>query len=95
MKRAMFFLLIAMLIVTLFIGSTVAAQSGGGYDLSWSTIAGGGGTSSSGGGYSLVGTVGQSDTGVLSGGSYTLNGGFWNNAFGNYRIYLPLLLRNG
>jgi hypothetical protein len=76
--------------------SVVLAQSGGGYDLSWSTVDGGGGTSS-GGSYSLGGTVGQPDAGVLSGGGYTLAGGFWAgggvSAPGQW-VYLPLVLRN-
>jgi cell division septation protein DedD len=53
------------------------AQSGGPYDLSWSTIDGGGHTFSTGGSYSLGGTAGQPDAGALSGGVYTLVGGFW------------------
>ena len=52
------------------------AQSGGPYDLSWSSIDGGGGTSS-GGPYSLSGTLGQPDAGTLTGGGYELVGGFW------------------
>ena len=51
-------------------------QSRGGFDLSWFTIDGGGGTST-GGGYSVSGTIGQPDAGVLSGGSYEITGGFW------------------
>jgi len=70
------------------------AQSGGGYDLTWSTIDGGGYTWSEGGGYSLGGTVGQPDAGVLSGGGYTLLGGFWGGGTAQYGIYLPLVLRN-
>ena len=55
----------------------VLAQSGGGYDLSWSTVDGGG-TESSGGSYTLTGTAGQPDAGgVHSGGGYGLVGGFW------------------
>jgi hypothetical protein len=54
------------------------AQVGGGFDLSWNTVDGGGGTFSTGGGYSLGGTIGQPDAGVLSGGGYTINGGFWS-----------------
>lgn len=42
-----------------------------GYDLSWWTVDGGGITFSNGGGYSLGGSIGQFDAGVLSGGSYT------------------------
>jgi hypothetical protein len=52
------------------------AQSGGSYDLSWSKIAGGGGTSTN-AQYALTGTIGQPDAGSMSGGNYTLQGGFW------------------
>lgn len=47
------------------------------FDLSWFSIDGGGGTSS-GGAYSVSGTIGQPDAGVLSGGNYTIVGGFWS-----------------
>jgi hypothetical protein len=72
------------------------AQTGGGYDLSWSTVDGGGGTISS-GGYQLIGTIGQPDAGAsLTGGSYTLTGGFWPGAAKNinYALYLPIVLQN-
>jgi hypothetical protein len=72
--------------------SIATAQSGSGYDLSWSTIDGGGG-SSNGGGYSLAGTIGQVDAGTLSGGGYTLNGGSWPDAGSQFRLFLPLILR--
>jgi hypothetical protein len=52
------------------------AQTGGVFDLAWSTVDGGGGTSS-GGAFSLEGTVGQAHAGTLSGGAFTLQGGFW------------------
>ena len=42
----------------------------------WHTIDGGGGTST-GGEYGVSGTIGQPDAGVMSGGSFTLAGGFW------------------
>jgi len=73
---------------------TASAQSGGGYDLTWYTIDGGGATFSTGGSYSLGGTIGQADAGVLSGGSYQLNGGFWGGSSINYKVYLPLVLKN-
>jgi len=76
------------------LASVARAQSGGGYDLSWSTVDGGGATWSEGGGYSLGGTIGQPDAGVLSGGGYTLAGGFWGGAAARYGVYLPLVLRN-
>jgi hypothetical protein len=46
------------------------------YSIDWFTIDGGGGTST-GGVYSVTGTIGQPDAGVLSGGNYSLVGGFW------------------
>jgi len=83
--------------LVLLVAVPVLAQSGGDYDLSWSTVAGGGGTFSTGGPFSLGGTAGQPDAGLLTGGSYTLGGGFWGGgALSNprYVIYLPLVLRN-
>lgn len=79
------------------IGMAVAyAQTGGGYDLTWSTVDAGGATFSSGDGYALAGTAGQPDAGVLAGGGDTVTGGFWAAGAGEtvrYRIYLPLALR--
>jgi hypothetical protein len=66
---------VLVVIASLLVVSTVLAQTGDGYDLSWWTVDGGGG-SSSGGPYTLSGTVGQPDAGVLSGGTYALAGGF-------------------
>jgi len=56
--------------------STAAAQ----YDLSWYTIDGGGGMFSAGGAFEVSGTIGQFDAGVMSGGIYELQGGFWPGA---------------
>jgi len=47
------------------------------YDLTWHTIDGGGVMRSTGGDFELSGTIGQPDAGVMSGGSFTLSGGFW------------------
>jgi hypothetical protein len=46
------------------------------YSIDWFTVDGGGGTST-GGIYSVSGTIGQPDAGHLSGGNFTLDGGFW------------------
>ncbi|MCS6909623.1 MAG: hypothetical protein NZM11_03520 [Anaerolineales bacterium] len=54
---------------------------------------GGGATFSSGGGYELGGMVGQPDAGTLSGGNFTLAGGFWNGVSGLLRLFLPLIRR--
>ena len=48
------------------------------YSIDWYKIAGGGGTSSN-GQLSVTGTIGQPDaSGAMSGGSYSLTGGFWS-----------------
>src|SRR5437667_9820143 len=52
---------------------TAHAQS---YSIDWFTIDGGGGTST-GSVYSVSGTIGQPDAGRMSGGNFTIDGGFW------------------
>src|ERR1035437_3944055 len=48
------------------------------YSVDWYKIAGGGGTST-GGLYSVSGTIGQPDaSGAMTGGNYSLTGGFWS-----------------
>jgi hypothetical protein len=79
------------------LAASALAQVGGDYDLTWSTIDGGGYTFSSGGDYELSGTVGQPDAGVMTGGDFTLGGGFWGGGQLSgqvvYNIYLPLVAR--
>ncbi|MSU58561.1 MAG: hypothetical protein EXS35_10345 [Pedosphaera sp.] len=47
------------------------------YSIDWSTIDGGGGTST-GGVYTVSGTIGQPDAGAMSGGNFSVAGGFWS-----------------
>jgi hypothetical protein len=56
------------------------SASGQSYAINWYKISGGGGTSSSSNGqYSVSGIIGQPDaSGTLSGGQYSLTGGFWS-----------------
>ncbi len=87
--------LMALALLTLIPTASSMAQTGGGYDLTWSTIDGGGYMFSTGGSFSLGGTAGQPDAGALSGGSYSLAGGFWiGEGAAQYKIYLPLTLKN-
>src|SRR5580765_6216842 len=59
----------------LLVALTIHAQQ---YSIDWHTIDGGGGTST-GGVYSVSGTIGQPDAGpVMSGGNFSLTGGFWS-----------------
>jgi len=47
------------------------------YSIDWFKVAGGGGASS-GGTYQVSGTIGQQDaSGAMTGGNYSLTGGFW------------------
>ena len=97
MKRHLLFLLVSLVLIGI---RTVNAQPAGEpsapqdvYDLSWYTIDSGGTTNSTGGAFSLSDSVGQPDAGALSGGTYTLSGGFWGGAMVSYRAWLPLTIR--
>jgi hypothetical protein len=74
-------------------GSGPLTLLGASYDLTWYTIeAGGAGSAAS--GYALVGTAGQPDAGAaMSGGGFTLVGGFWGSAASQYKVYLPMVIR--
>lgn len=57
-----------------FVATAASAQ----YAINWNKVSGGGGTSTS-AVYSISGTIGQHDAGgPMTGGSYTLTGGFWS-----------------
>jgi len=53
------------------------AQSGGPYVITKGVIGAGGGTASVGGGYVVSSTMGQAIAGVITGGAYSVQGGFW------------------
>jgi hypothetical protein len=64
------------LCVTLVFGLTAFASAQT-YTVDWYKVAGGGGTSTN-GQYSISGTIGQHDAGgPMTGGNYSLIGGFW------------------
>jgi hypothetical protein len=66
--------IVAMLLSFALLALSASAQS---YSINWYKIAGGGGTST-GGTYTVNGTIGQPDaSGALTGGNYSLTGGFW------------------
>src|SRR6266404_701405 len=78
MKKCNHLFTAALLVAVAF--TPVRGQSGGGYDLTWSTIDGGGAMNSTGGGFEVAGTIGQPDAQtapVMAGGNYQLTGGFW------------------
>lgn len=59
------------------LGSNADAQTGGGYDLRWSSLDGGASTSTS-ASYRLSATIAQPEAGNLTGGAYAMHGGFWH-----------------
>ena len=64
----------SLIIAGLIMGAHASAQT---YSVDWHKIAGGGGTSTN-GQYSISGTIGQHDaSGAMSGGNYSVTGGFW------------------
>ncbi|MEA3375175.1 MAG: hypothetical protein U9R72_03115 [Chloroflexota bacterium] len=95
MSRQRGLLIAIALLLALLAASTARAALSTGYDLSWWTVDGGGRTFSTGEGYTLGGTIGQPDAGALTGGEYTLRGGFWGGGAvtGRFEIWLPLTLR--
>lgn len=89
-------LLIATAIAAVGVLLLVIVSRGQGADtVIWHTVDGGGGTSQD-GTFTVRGTIGQPDAGVLAGDSYTLAGGFWGGGAGpvEYSVYLPLTLRD-
>jgi hypothetical protein len=96
-KSVIKILILSTVMLLVLVAIPALAQTGGGFDLSWSSVDGGGGASA-GGVYALSGTVGQSDAGVMSGGVYTLSGGFWADSElaeppSGYKIFLPIIMR--
>lgn len=65
-----------MLVGVRFLLSALCFPAWAQYSIDWHTIDGGGGVST-GGVYSVSGTIGQPEDGAMSGGNYTLTGGFW------------------
>ncbi len=97
MKRKIIFSVLGLLALVLALASSnlpIAAQTGGGYTLTWSTIDGGGAMTSAGGAFTLSGTMGQPDAGIASGGNFTLASGFWGSTLADaIKLYLPLILK--
>ena len=89
MKRLAILLIVALVLLA----PVVMALAIDSYDLSWWTADSGGGNDITVGGYTLGGSAGQPDAGVLMGGGYSLTGGFWSATQTGYKVYLPLALR--
>lgn len=86
-------LLLLVALLALALAGMVLADVGS-YSLSWSNIDAGGDTSS-GTGYTLIGSAGQPDAGVLSSRDYKVSGGFWPGLRHQteQKIFMPLALK--
>jgi len=92
MKRTTIFLVL--LAFFLLAGSALAMRSTN-YWLDWFTPAtGGGGGPASSTNYAVNFTVGQSAIGTSSSTNYGVGLGYWYGAGAQFKIYLPLVLRN-
>ncbi|MCX6035041.1 MAG: hypothetical protein NTV38_08710 [Chloroflexi bacterium] len=94
MKRKWFLSLLLALIAVAVLG-VLSVSALDRDSLKWWTVDGGGATFSTGSSYRLGGTIGQPDAGTSTGGTYTLDGGFWGGepSTANHQIYLPLIRR--
>jgi uncharacterized membrane protein len=77
------------LVLFLLAGTALAS---GTYELLWYSISGGG-SPSGGGHYALSATVGQPAADSMSGGQYSLSGGFWSGVPPRFPVYLPIVFR--
>jgi hypothetical protein len=83
-------ILAAILLVA--VGLLGGARAAGELAIDWSSIDDGGARSSS-GAYVIDGTIGQADASVLSGGRFTVAGGYWAVVLPRARVLLPLIRR--
>ena len=80
-------------LASLVLGAAALAQTSGGvYDLSWRTLSGGG--KSTGRNYTEQGAIGQALTRTSTGGSYTVNSGFFGGGVEKYKRFLPVLSKD-
>ncbi len=78
MKRIALLALVSVIALALAAAGAVHAQSGGAFELTWFTLDGGGEMDLSGGTFALGSTAGQPDAAGATGGTFALQGGFWN-----------------
>jgi hypothetical protein len=88
MRRLWILLATLLAAVALLSGVRAAGQIA----IDWSSVDAGG-ARSSGGAYAVEGTIGQADAGLLSGGRFTLTGGYWAVTLPRARIFVPVIVR--
>ncbi len=92
MKRAA---ILIMLVILLLLAGGALAMSSANYRLDWFIpVTGGGGGPANSAHYAVNFTVGQSAIGASNSTNYGACLGYWCGAGEQYRLYLPLVLRN-
>ena len=87
--------LLALTAILLLAGSALAMSSTN-YRLDWFTpMTGGGGGPASSASYAVNLTVGQTVIGASSSADYGAGLGYWYGAVAQFRIFLPVVLKNG
>ena len=95
MRRIIILLLLALATLLLLRAGSAGAMFSDNYRLDWFTpMTGGGGGPTGSANYAVNLTVGQAVIGASSSANYGGSLGYWYGAAAQYRIYLPLLLRN-
>jgi hypothetical protein len=90
-KQSASFILALLLTLLVAAGTLVAARTNG-YSIEHWTLDNGGGVSEA-DRYTLAGTIGQLDAStVMTGGTYSLTGGYWGAS--DRMVFLPLILRS-
>ena len=87
--------LLALTAILLLAGSALAMSSTN-YRLDWFTpMTGGGGAPASSASYAVNLTVGQTAIGASSSANYGAGLGYWYGTVARFRIFLPVILKNG
>jgi len=92
--RKRIILVLAVVLLALAVAGGVLAQTSTNYNLEWHVIGGGGGPVSS-ASYMVRSTAGQGSASppYSASGNYVVSGGYWSLPL-DYRIYLPLVIKD-
>jgi hypothetical protein len=94
MSKRKITVLVAAFLCSLLLFLTGVALANGTPAIDWKVIGGGGGLHDQPVPYALGGTIGQAVVGTATEPGFELCSGFWCRAAVEYKVYLPLVMRN-
>lgn len=95
MKTKPILVTLIVLVLVLLVAGSALAMSSTNYRLDWFVpLSGSGGGPSSSTSYAANFTIGQLAAGAASSTNYQAGLGYWSGAGGQYRIFLPIILKN-